>query len=165
MAFRKRSNCYVLSSAIYWAVNFVHGQVRFIVICMAMCFLPADHTIFFDPASYNVTEGGTATVSLMVSTSLLSFPFSVSLSYMNSTAVEGDDYIGGVITVSFSAGQETATFNAPTIDDNIAELTENFVIEILSTSTSRVVPGTPDTALVDILDNDGMSGHCLSIAK
>ena len=78
---------------------------------------------------------------------------------MDNTAEEGDDYMSVVFTVSFSAGQKTATFVVPTIDDNIAELTESFMIVIVSTSKSQVVPGAPDTAVVDILDNDGTSGH------
>ena len=78
---------------------------------------------------------------------------------MDNTAEEGDDYMSVVFTVSFSAGQKTATFVVPTIDDNIAELTENFKIVIVSTSNSRAVPGAPDTASVDIIDNDGMSEH------
>ena len=82
---------------------------------------------------------------------------------MDNTAEEGDDFRRVVLTVSFSAGQKSATIDVPTIDDNIAELTENFMIVIVSTSKSRVVPRAPDTAPVDILDNDGISVYFCSV--
>ena len=78
---------------------------------------------------------------------------------MDNTAEKGADYRSAVVNVSFSAGQKTATFVVSTINDTIAELTENFSIVIVSTSNSQVVSGAPDTAVVFILDNDGMSGH------
>ena len=120
----------------------------------------ADLTVFFDPAAYNVTEGVNFKVSLMVSSTDYSFPFSVSLTYMDNTAVTGKDYLPIALSVDFNAGQKTAMFDATTIDDNTAELAEKFYIVILNTSSpSHIRLGTPSTASVNIVDSGGKSGY------
>ena len=114
----------------------------------------ADLTVFFDPAAYNVTEGVNFKVSLMVSSPDYSFPFSVSLTYMDNTAVNGKDYLPSELSVDFNAGQKTVMFDATTIDDNTAELAEKFYIVILNTSApSDIRLGTPRTASVNIVDS------------
>ena len=117
-------------------------------------------TVFFHPATYNVTEGSNVTVSVMVTSANYAFPFSASLSHMDNTAESGKDYSSSVLSVDFSSGQRTVSFDVSTIDDDIVEFTKMFHIVIVNTTIPcRVRPGAPKTVSVNLLDNDGMPGY------
>ena len=77
------------------------------------------------------------------------------------------DYTSGPYTVTFPAGQTTATFDVPINDDNILEGSENFMLTISPSSLlSNVTASDPDEAKVTILDDDGKKtviNHFLSI--
>ena len=65
------------------------------------------------------------------------------------------DYTSGPYTVTFPAGQTTATFDVPINDDNILEGNENFILIINSSSLpSDVTVGSPGQATVNIVDDD-----------
>ena len=50
----------------------------------------------------------------------------------------------------------TVDFNVTIIDDNTIECPEEFVLElVIPEDALNVVKGTPDTANVSIIDNDG----------
>ena len=96
--------------------------------------------------------------------------------YMNvSTATEvvyccihstaGSDYTPGPYTVTFTAGQTSATSTVSTFDDVTTELSEYFMVVINSTDQSNVVGiGLPNTAFITIEDNDpGMCVACVSV--
>ena len=64
------------------------------------------------------------------------------------------DYI---YTVTFLAGETTASVSIPITDDTTAELTEDFsaVLTIPATATSQgITKGAADTATIDIVDDD-----------
>ena len=63
------------------------------------------------------------------------------------------DYTSGPYTVTFSAGQTTATFNVPITDDMILEGIENFMLTINQTLPTNVTHGTPGLATVVIYDD------------
>ena len=71
---------------------------------------------------------------------------------------DGEDYRGGQFSVFFPPGENNISFNVPIINDDVIELNdENFtlVLEIPEAAAAlRVVRGSPDTATVNILDND-----------
>ena len=119
-------------------------------------FLPADLDVFFEAASYNVTEGDNVSVSLAVTSNNYNFSFTVFLSYEDNTASNGVDYLSKVFSLDFSAEQSTAMFEVPTIDDNIAELPESFTLVIVNTTIPNPVM-RKDTvnASVHLIDNDG----------
>ena len=72
------------------------------------------------------------------------------------------DYEVGPYTVTFTAGQASATLPVPTENDSIAELSEYFKVMIASTSKPLVIVGIPDTSFVTIEDDDGeMCMNCL----
>ena len=72
------------------------------------------------------------------------------------------DYEVGPYTVTFTAGQASATLPVPTENDSIAELSEYFKVMITSTSKPLVIVGAPDTSFVTIEDGDGeMCMNCL----
>ena len=65
------------------------------------------------------------------------------------------DYDSGPYTVTFPAGQITATFDIPINDDMIREATENFMLTIDEASLpDNVTRGDPSKATVIIADND-----------
>ena len=64
------------------------------------------------------------------------------------------DYTSGPYTVTFPAGETTATFNIPITDDMILEGDENFMLTINQTLPTGVTHGTPGEATVNIVDDD-----------
>ena len=69
--------------------------------------------------------------------------------------IGGVDYTSGPYTVTFPAGQTTATFNIPITDDMILETDENFILTIINLSLSDdVMLGNPDQTTVTIVDNE-----------
>ena len=72
-----------------------------------------------------------------------------------SLSTAGYDYTPGPYTVSFTAGQMNATLMVSTMDDNTTELSESFMVVIMSTDQPGAVEiGPYDMALVTIEDND-----------
>ena len=119
-------------------------------------FLPTELDVFFERASYNVTEGDNVSVSLAVTSTNYSFSFSVFLSCEDNTASNGVDYLSKVSRLDFSAEQNRATFEVPTIDDNIAELPESFMLVIVNTTIpTPVMRKDTVNASVHLIDNDG----------
>ena len=65
------------------------------------------------------------------------------------------DYTAGPYTVSFSAGQQSATLMVSTIDDDTVELSEYFTVMITSLDRPDVTAiGSPDTSVITIEDNE-----------
>ena len=60
--------------------------------------------------------------------------------------------------MSFVPGQMTASIIVDTVNDSTIELTEQFKATLTipaASSSIGVIKGSPDVALVDILDDDG----------
>ena len=65
------------------------------------------------------------------------------------------DYTSGPYTVTFPAGQTTATFDVPINDDNTLEGYEDFILTIDETSLPiDVIRGDPGQTTVTIVDDD-----------
>ena len=64
------------------------------------------------------------------------------------------DYISGPYTVTFPAGQTTATFNISITGDNVLEGDENFTLTINETSLPTNVTRGIGEATVNIVDDD-----------
>ena len=71
----------------------------------------------------------------------------------------GDDFVrlpGDYAEVIIPAGQIRAAFAVTIVDDNLFERSETFRVTINETSVPQgVVLGSPRSAVVTILDNDG----------
>ena len=71
---------------------------------------------------------------------------------------DGEDYRGGQFSVVFPPGVNSISFNVPIINDDVIELNDEsftLVLEIPEAAAAlRVVRRSPDTATVNILDND-----------
>ena len=92
----------------------------------------------------------------MTSSTAFSFPFTVTLSYMDGSAEQSKDYTPSVFTVDFAPGQNSVTFDMATIEDNQVEKLENFKIMKVGTSEPGLVsPGSPDMVTIEIEDDDG----------
>ena len=103
-----------------------------------------------------MTEGDVVSVTILPSSDQYNYPFNVTLSYMDGSAVQDEDYTPGTITVKFGPGDSSQTFEVPTIEDFLVEKLENFEIFKISTSApNRVSPGSPDMVTVNIVDDDG----------
>ena len=58
----------------------------------------------------------------------------------------------------FPAGVNVMSFNVSIINDNIAELAESFTLDLVIPAASAamgVIAGSPDTATVNIMDDEG----------
>ena len=76
------------------------------------------------------------------------------------------DYISGPYTVRFPAGQITATFNVPIIDNDIVEGNENFMLNINETSLlTGITRGDPGGSTVLIVDNDNINETCKTMGR
>ena len=95
--------------------------------------------------------------ALYLSSSLFKYIFHNTTN--NSFALTGDsDYKGERFTVTFPAGVNVISFNVTITDDNIAELAELFTLDLEIPAASAdigVIKGSPDTATVSIMDNEG----------
>ena len=67
----------------------------------------------------------------------------------------GVDYDSGPYTVTFTAGQTSASVSVPINDDNMLENVEDFMVTIMTgLLPDGVTRGDPGSATVNILDND-----------
>ena len=72
----------------------------------------------------------------------------------------GVDYDSGPYTVTFTAGQTSASFDVAINDDSLFENNERFRLAINQSSLpSQVTTGNPGQATVTVSDNDGESLH------
>ena len=81
--------------------------------------------------------------------------------------IAGSDYEAGPYTVSFSAGQLSATLMVSTMDDKITEQLEDFRVHAVATTTGHSgtdVIGPPNAAVITIVDNErGSYMHILTV--
>ncbi len=105
--------------------------------------------------SASVTEGQPASYTVTL-THPAQTPVTLNLSY-SGTATNGEDFTG-VATVTVPAGATSASFSVPTIDDKIAEPTEQFTVKIDSATGGNFenlqVSGVNNTVTTQIIDND-----------
>ena len=114
----------------------------------------------FRPIQYSVTEGDKTNVTLVTNSSAYSFPFTVSLMFMDDTATSGSDYVPMPVSVTFSPGEEELSFEVMATVDRLMEFSESFKIIATNVTTppdcrgDLVVLGT-NMADVNIADSNG----------
>ena len=103
----------------------------------------------------SVNEGASASYTVSL-TSPAQSAVTVNLSY-SGTAANGTDFTG-VASVTIPAGASSASFSIATIDDALAEGTENFTVSIASATGGNfenlAVSGTSNSIATTIVDND-----------
>jgi hypothetical protein len=99
----------------------------------------------------SVTEGGNLVFTVTRSGNT-GFAVSVNYATVNGTATAGSDYTAASGTLSFAAGQTTATITVPTIDDSVYEPTETMAVALSGGSSGTTITTATGTGI--ITDND-----------
>jgi hypothetical protein len=106
--------------------------------------------------SGSVNEGASGTYTLSLTSPAQGTGVTVTLRY-SGTAADGTDFTG-VTTVTIPANSSTASFSIATLDDNLAEGAESFIVTIDGASggnfESLVISGSNASVTTGIVDND-----------
>lgn len=119
----------------------------------------------FSSSGYNVTEGGTATVTVTVQrTGDTSGVATVNYTTGGGTATAGSDYTPTSGTLTFNPGDTTQNFIIATTDDSLAEGSETINLN-LSTPVGSSLTGTgsQSAAVLTITDDDSPSGVIIDL--
>ncbi|XP_065910088.1 uncharacterized protein [Dysidea avara] len=110
--------------------------------------------VMFNQSTYEVNENEPLLQALvLVNVPLLSnIVLNVEASSITAT---GNDYQSDIYNVTLEAGRNSTLINITIKDDTILEPRETFKLTILSVSPQGVISGTPNEAIVTIIDNDG----------
>jgi len=125
---------------------------------------PTSKTVQFQQSNFNIGENdGRATITVTRSGNL-SAPASVNYATSDEAgsitcgagstgkASERCDYATALGTLNFAAGQQSATFNIPIIDDTYTEGAETFTVSLSNAVDAAI--GAQSSATVTIIDND-----------
>jgi hypothetical protein len=114
-------------------------------------------SIQLSSATYSVSEAGPTVTITAVRTGGSAGMVGISYATANGTATAGSDYASASGALSWTDG-DTAnkTFTVPIINDAIAETSETFTVTLSSPAGSASL-GSPATATVTIMDDDGPS--------
>lgn len=112
-----------------------------------------DNTIQFSQANYSVAENAGSVNITVTRTGDTSGVATVEVATVNGTASDVSDFTPLFRTLTFAAGETSKTVTIFIIDDALVENDETFSVT-LSDSTGATL-GSPSTATVTIIDNDG----------
>jgi bacillolysin len=108
-------------------------------------------TFRFGSATYMVDEGATGTLTVMRAGTNLASGVTVDYTVTGGTAANGTDYSLADGTITFNAGQTSATIPVPTFTDGVFDGNQT-VIVTLSNPTAGGSIGTPATTTLTIRD-------------
>jgi hypothetical protein len=115
---------------------------------------PTNGTFAFSSATYSVNEGaGTVTIEVKRTDGGVG-AVSVNYAATSGTATDGQDFTAVSGTLDFAANEFTKTFTIVINNDTLVE-NDEIINLTLSNPTGGAVLGTPATAVVTIVDNDG----------
>lgn len=117
---------------------------------------PTPGTLRFSQSDYAVNEGAGEAELIVLRENGADGAVQVSVSLSGGTAMAGGsspDFNGMSRTVTLADSQTAASVFIPIVSDDRTEATESFTAA-LSSSTPRVLIGSPASARVDILDDD-----------
>jgi hypothetical protein len=104
--------------------------------------------------NYDVNEGDNSVIITVTRTGDNQGAISVDYATSDNTAIAGSDYTQASGTFNWSDGDDTdRTFTIKIIDDSAQESDERLIVS-LGNPTGGVQLGTPNTAIVTIIDND-----------
>ena len=119
-------------------------------------------TLQFSQANYSVTEARASVTITVTRQDGTASGVTVDYSTSNDTATAGSDYTAKSSTLTFAAGQTSKTFTIPMIKDTRDESDETVNLT-LSNPTGGATLGTPESAVLTIIDND--SGGLLQFSS
>ena len=102
-----------------------------------------------DPA---VVEGVAAIFTVMLAPAS-TLPVSVTWTTSDGSALTGSDYTGGTATLNFAPGETSKTVSIPTVNDGVAETSEQFTMTLSAPSGAMIGDAT---ATATIIDDDGL---------
>jgi hypothetical protein len=102
---------------------------------------------------FSQNEGGTAATITVSRVSGLASAVSVDIATLDGTALAGTHYVPVASTLSFAAGQSSATVTIPLVDDSSVGA-GRWLSLVLSNPAGGSSLGTPSTALLWIADDD-----------
>jgi hypothetical protein len=97
-------------------------------------------------------------------------PVGVQYATADGTATAGTEYTATSGTLVFAAGQTSATFTIPILDDNLDETNKTVNLALTAPMVGGATLGTPNTAVLTITDDDvpgviGFSAAAYSVAE
>jgi hypothetical protein len=107
-------------------------------------------------AAYSVNESAGALTLTVTRTGGSDGAATVAVAVTPGTAAARLDYTGGPGTVTFAAGQTSATFTVAILDDAFVEGNQTFTVSLHS-PTGGATLGAQTAAAVTVLDNDALS--------
>ncbi len=114
-----------------------------------------------EPANFTIVAGSSsvaeADVSIPVTVTLsnaAAFTATVDYATADGSATAGSDYVATSGSLEFGIGETVKTFMVTVSDDSLDELDETF--DIVLSAPTGVSLGSPSTATVAIIDNDGV---------
>src|SRR5438309_2299974 len=110
-------------------------------------------TVQFSQASYSVAERAASVAITVTRAGGAASGVTVDYATSNGTAAAGSDYTAKSGTLTFGAGVTSKTFAIPIVKDTLDESDETVNLT-LSNPTGGATLGTPDTAVLTIIDND-----------
>src|SRR5262249_109614 len=115
----------------------------------------AQHGVLrFSAANYSVNENGGSVTLTITRTGGSTGTGSVTFGTRNGTATGGQDYAVNFGTLTFAQGETSKTVRGRLLGGTLVEGNETFQV-VLSNPTGGATLGSPSTAIVTIIDNDG----------
>jgi len=109
-------------------------------------------SVRFNETSPSVGENGDVATVAVRRTGDIDMPATVAYETSDGTATAGSDYTPAIGSLSFAAGQRTASFTVPIIDNDVFEGDET--VDLALTSPDGVPLGSPSTSTLTIRDDD-----------
>jgi beta-glucanase (GH16 family) len=106
--------------------------------------------VAFSDALYNVTEGGTATITVEMN-KVSALPVTVSYATSDGTA-DNQDYTAASGELTFDPGETIQSFTVVTLDDTVDEAGETVILTLSAPLNAEL--GARSTAALSIADND-----------
>ncbi|MEN8216978.1 MAG: Calx-beta domain-containing protein [Pseudomonadota bacterium] len=117
-------------------------------------------TLQLSSSAYSVTEDGRQAAITVQRLNGSDGAVSVEYATSNDTATAGSDYTDTSGRLNWSDGNTTnKTFRVPIIDDSVPESNETLIVS-LDNATGGAVLGSPDTAVLTIMDDDQNAFSC-----
>jgi hypothetical protein len=119
--------------------------------------VPTPGALQFSSAAYTIAENGANATITVNRTGGSSGSVTVNYATANGTATAGADYTAASGTLTFANGVTSQTFTVPILDDAVVEPNETVTLTI-SNTTGGATLGSPTSATLTIIDNDGVTG-------
>ena len=113
----------------------------------------AESSLQFSSARYSVGEAAGSVAIAVTRTGNTRTVATVRYATRNGTATAGSDYVTTTGTLTFAVSETNKTFRIPIINDSQHEASETLFLA-LSGPTGGAISGSPNTAVVTIVDND-----------